>query len=75
MAQGWKYGEMMRALNPRTAERIGCGNGRETTRCRRVQLRFDWPNRDPSELGEGLHTASITRTRPNKARFAPGAAQ
>ena len=71
-AQGWKYGDMMRSLNPRTAERIGCGNRRETNRSRRVRLQFDWLDRDSSALGDGETFARRATRRHKKAL---GAAQ
>lgn len=65
---GFNYSAFMLALNPQTAERIGIGNGRETTRFRRVQLQFDWSKRDSGEWYGGTLFPCRASMRLNKAR-------
>ena len=69
---GFNYAAFMRALNPETATRIGCGNRWETNRSRRVRLQFDWLDRDSSALGDG-ETFARRATRRHKKVL--GAAQ
>lgn len=67
---GFNYTEAMLLIDPATAARIGIGNGRETTRSRRVQLQFDWSKRDSGEWCEATPIPRRASTRLNKARGA-----